>query len=151
MSFPLHAEQTSALVGPRPVKAGDQRIVRSNGEGYLRVYTPEIPIYDEDGLVGWENDNYRIVPESGGSALIWFHRRPLGLKPGLYDVEVVYPKSDVVEPRDQNNYGKVRVSIKAGRISDVWLNDSDRPKFTEPTSSALVRDGFGDVIGYRNR
>jgi hypothetical protein len=40
--------------------------------------------------------------------------------------------------------------IEAGRITEVWLNDSDRPKFTSPTSSALVHDNSGDIIGYRN-
>ena len=72
------------------------------------------------------------------------------LKPGVYDVEILYPSVDAVEPRDENNYGKVRVSIKPGRITEVWLNDSDRPKFRSPTSPALVRDVYVDIVGYRN-
>jgi hypothetical protein len=150
VAFQLHAQQTSPLVGPRPPKAGDERIVRSTSEGYLRVYTPEIPVYDDDGLIGWDNDNYSIAPESGGRARTWFDRRPLALKPGVYDVKILYPSIDAVEPRDENNYGKVRVSIKPGRTTEVWLNDSDRPKFANPTRSALVRDVYGDIIGYRN-
>jgi hypothetical protein len=31
------------------------------------------------------------------------------------------------------------------------LNDDDRPKFTRPTSSALVRDVYGDVVGYATK
>jgi hypothetical protein len=150
MAFQLHAQQTSPLVGPRPPKAGDERIVRSTSEGYLRVYTPEIPVYDDDGQVGWDNENYSIVSESGGRARTWFDRRPLALKPGIYDVETLDPGIDIVEPRDENNYGKLRVSIKPGRITEVWLNDSDRPNFAKSTSSVLVRDVYGDIIGYRS-
>ena len=150
MAFQLHAQQISPLVGPRPPKAGDERIVRSTSEGYLRVYTPETPVYDDDGQVGWDNDNYSIAPESGGRARTWFDRRPLALKPGVYDVKILYPSIDAVEPRDENNYGKVGVSIKPGRITEVWLNDSDRPNFAKSTSSVLVRDVYGDIIGYRN-
>jgi hypothetical protein len=151
---PLHAQQSSPIVGPRPPKAGDERIIRSTSDGYLRVYTPEIPVYpfyDDDHSSVWKNDNYSIVPESGGRTRTWFDRRALALKPGVYDVEILYPSIDAVEPRDENNYGKVRVSIKPGRITEVWLNDSDRPKFANPTSSALVRDVYGDIIGYRNK
>jgi hypothetical protein len=148
IAFQLHAQEFSPLVGPRPPKAGDERIVRSTVEGYLRVYTPEIPVYDDDGQIGWDNDNYRIVPESGGRARNWFDRRPLMLKPGVYDVEILCPSVDAVELRDENNYGKVRVSIKPGRITEVWLNDSGRPKFRSPTSPALVRDVYGDIVGY---
>jgi hypothetical protein len=93
IAFQLHAQEFSPLVGPRPPKAGDERIVRSTVEGYLRVYTPEIPVYDDDGQIGWDNDNYRIVPESWGRARNWFDRRPLMLKPGVYDVEILYPAS----------------------------------------------------------
>jgi hypothetical protein len=143
LAFQLHAQQISPLVGPRPPKAGDERIVRSNLKGYLQVYTPEIavyPFYDDEHSVVWKNDNYRIVPESGERAQTWFYRRPLVLNPGIYDVE---PLGDT---RDE----KVRVSIKPGRITDVWLNDSDRPKLGSPTSPALVRDVYGDIVGYRN-
>jgi hypothetical protein len=151
-AFQLDAQQTSPLVGPRPPKAGDERIVRSNVKGYLQVYTPETPVYDDEGLAGWNNDNYRIVPESGiGRARTWFDRRPLALSPGIYDVETLSPGIDVVEPYLDGTYDKrVRVSIKPGQITDVWLNDSDRPKFTSPPSPALVRDVYGDIIGYRN-
>jgi hypothetical protein len=148
---PLHAQQGSPFVGPRPPKAGDEKIIRSTSEGYLRVYTPEIPLYDEDGFSGWDNDNYSVVSESGGPTRTWFDQRALPLKPGVYDVKVLYPNIDAVEPHNENNYGKVRVSIKRGRITEVWLNDSDRPKFANPTSSALVRDVYGDIIGYRNK
>ena len=72
IAFQLHAQRTSALVGPRPPEAGDERIVKSNVKGYLQVYTPEIPVYDEDGLTGWDNDDYRIAPESGTHARTWF-------------------------------------------------------------------------------
>jgi hypothetical protein len=153
LALQLDAQETSRLVGPRPPKAGDERIVRSTVMGYLRVYTPEIPVYplsDDDATILWKNDNYRIVPESGGRRRTWFHRRPLALNPGIYDVEVLEPALDVVSPRDDNHYEKVRVLIKPGRITEVWLNDSDRPKFTSPTSSALVHDNYGDIIGYRN-
>jgi hypothetical protein len=153
LAFQLDAQQTSPLVGPRPPKAGDERIVRSTVMGYLRVYTPEIPIYplcDDVATILWKNHNYRIVPESAGRGRTWFHRRPLALNPGIYDVEVLEPASDVVFPRDDNHYEKVRVSIKPGRITEVWLNDSDRPKFTSRRSSALVHDNYGDIIGYRN-
>ena len=152
IAFQLHAQQTSPLVGPRPPKAGDERIVRSNVKGYLRIYTPETPVYDDEGLVGWDNDNYRIVPESGiKRARTWFDRRPLALNPGIYVVETLNPGIDAVEPYLDGTYDeRVRVSIKPGQITDVWLNDSDRPKFTSPTSPALVRDVYGDIIGYRN-
>jgi hypothetical protein len=120
----------------------------------LRVYTPETPVYDEDGPIGWDNDDYRIVPESGITrARTWFYRRPLALNPGIYVVEPLgdkYDKEDGVEPRGVKYDEKVRVSIEPGRITEVWLNDSDRPKFTSPTSRALVRDVYGDVIGYRS-
>jgi hypothetical protein len=123
------------LVGPRPPKAGGETIVKSTVKGYLRIYTPETPVYDNEGFVGWDNGDYRIVPESGTGARTWFDRSPLALSPGTswrqYDE-------------------KVRVSIKPGRITEVWLNDSDRPKFTSPTTRALVRDVNGDIIGYRN-
>ena len=148
IAFQLDAQQISPLVGPRPPRAGDERIVRSTSQGYLQVYTPEIPVYDDDGQLGWDNDNYSIRPESGGRARTWFDRRPLALNPGVYDVEILNPGIDAVEPRDENNYGKVRVSITPGRITEVWLNDSDRPKFRSPTSLALVRDVYGDIIGY---
>jgi hypothetical protein len=153
LAFQLDAQQTSPLVGPRPSKAGDERIVRSTAMGYLRVYTPEMPVYpvcDDDAAILWKNENYRIVPKSGGRGRTWFHRRPLALNPGIYDVEVPEPAIDVVFPRDDNHYEKVRVLIKPGRITEVWLNDSDRPKFTSPTSSTLVHDNYGDIIGYRN-
>jgi hypothetical protein len=153
LAFQLDAQQTSPLVGPRPSKVGDEKIVKSSGQGYLRVYTPEIPTYplsDDDATILWKNDNYRIVPESGARGRTWFHRRPLALNPGIYDVEVLEPAIDVVYPRDENHYEKVRVLIKPGRITEVWLNDTDRPKFTSPTSSALVHDNYGDIIGYRN-
>jgi hypothetical protein len=152
LAFELDAHQTSPLVGPRPPKAGDERIVRSTVMGYLRVYTPEIPVYPvcDDAAILWKNDKYRIVPESGGSGRTWFHRRPLALNPGIYDVEVLEPALDVVFPRDDNRYEKVRVLIKPGRITEVWLNDSDRPKFASPISRALARDVYGDIIGYRN-
>jgi len=151
IAFQLHAQQTSPLVGPRPPKAGDERIVRSNVKGYLRIYTPETPVYDDEGLVGWDNDNYRIVPESGITpARTWFYRRPLALNPGVYVVETLNPGIDVVEPLGDKYDERVRVSIKPGRITEVWLNDSDRPKFTSPTSPPVVRDVYGDIIGYRN-
>jgi hypothetical protein len=66
IAFPLYAQQTFPLVGPRPSQVGDEKIVKSPGQGYLRVYTPQIPLYDEDGLIGWDNDNYRIIPGSWG-------------------------------------------------------------------------------------
>ena len=116
----------------------------------MRLYTPETPVYDADGQIGWDNENYRIVSESGGRARTWFDRRSLALNPGIYDVEALDPGIDAVEPRDENNDGKIRVSIKPGRITEVWLNDSDRPKFRSPTSPALARDVYGDIIGYRN-
>ena len=61
-----------------------------------------------------------------------------------------YPGIDVVEPHDANDYGNIRVLIRPGRITDVWLNDSDRPQFTRRTRSALARDVYGDVVGYRD-
>jgi hypothetical protein len=121
--------------------------------GYLRVYTPEIPVYpfyDDDHSIVWKNDNYRIVPESGGRARTWFYRRPLVLNPGIYDVETLNPSIYDVVPLGDTGDEKVRVSIKPGRITEVWLNDSDRPKFRSPTRPALVRDVYGDIIGYRN-
>jgi hypothetical protein len=153
IAFQLQAQQTSPLVGPRPPKAGDESIVKSTVKGYLRIYTPEIPVYDNEGFLGWDNDDYRIVPESGKGARTWFDRTPLALSPGIYVVEPPgdkYDENDVVEPRGDKYDEKVRVSIKPGRITEVWLNDSDRPKFTSPTSLALVRDVYGDIIGYRN-
>ena len=152
IAFQLHAQQISPLVGPRPPKAGDERIVRSNLKGYLQVYTPEIPVYDDEGPTGWNNDDYRIVPESGKHARTWFYRRPLALDPGTYVIETLNPGIDAVEPYPDGTYDeKVRVLIKAGQITDVWLNDSDRPKFASPAGPGLVRDVYGDIIGYRNR
>ena len=151
IAFPLHAQQTSPLVGPRPPKAGDEKIVKANVKGFLQVYTPEIPVYDEDGLAGWNNDDYRIVPESGTPGRTWFYRRPLALNPGIYVIETLDPGIDAVEPYLGGTYDeRVRVLIKPGQITDVWLNDSDRPKFTSRTGPALVRDVYGDIIGYRN-
>ena len=151
LAFQLHAQQTSPLVGPRPPKAGDERIVRSTVKGYLRIYTPETAAYDEDGFIGWDNDDYRIVPESGGHARTWFYRRPLALNPGIYVVQTLNPGIDAVEPYPDGRYDeRVRVLIKPGQITEVWLNDPDRPKFTSPTGPALARDVYGDIIGYRD-
>ena len=151
IAIQVHAQQISTPVGPRPPKAGDEKIVRSTSEGYLRVYTPEIPVYDEDGFIGWDNENFRIAPAvGGGRAKTWFDRRPMTLNPGVYDIELVNPGIDVVEPHDANDYGNIRVLIRPGRITEVWLNDSDRPQFTRRTRSALARDVYGDVVGYRN-
>ena len=149
--FPLYAQQISPLVGPRPSQVGDEKIVKSPGQGYLRVYTPEIPLWDEDGLIGWDNDDYRIIPESGGRARTWFDQRPLALNPGTYYVELVSRGVDAVEPHDQNAYGKIRVAIRPDRITEVWLNDTDRPKFANPVSPVFTRDAYGDIIGYRNQ
>ena len=55
-------------------------------------------MYDDDGLVGWDNDNYRIVPESGTHGRTWFYRRPLALNPGIYVIETLDPGIDAVEP-----------------------------------------------------
>ena len=151
IAFPLYAQQTSPLVGPRPSQVGDEKIVKSPGQGYLRVYTPEIPLWDEDGFIGWDNDNYRIIPASGGRARTWFHRRPLALNPGIYNVELVSPGVDAVEPRDQNAYEKIRVAIRPDRITEVWWNDTDRPKFAKPLRPVFTRDAYGDIIGYRNQ
>ena len=149
IAFPLYAQQTFPLVGPRPSQVGDEKIVKSPDQGYLRVYTPEIPLYDEDGFIGWDNDNYRIIPESGGRARTWFDRRPLALNPGTYDVELVSPGVDAVEPHDQNDYGRIRVVIRPNRITEVWLNDTDRPRFANPRSPVFTRYAYGDVVGYR--
>ena len=151
LAYPLRAQGSSPLVGPRPSEPGDEKIVKSAREGYLRVYTPEVPIYDEDGFIWSNNDNYRVVPESKGPVQTWFNERPLALKPGIYDVEVDYPSIDVVEPRDQNNYGKVRAAVKGGQITDIWLDDSDRPNLSNSKSSELTRDKYGDIIGYRDK
>jgi hypothetical protein len=82
IAFQLHAQQISPLVGPRPPKAGGETIVKSTVKGYLRIYTPETPVYDNEGFVGLDNDDYRIVPESGTGARTWFDRSPLALSPG---------------------------------------------------------------------
>lgn len=150
MAFALQAQQTSTMVGPDP-KVGNERIVHSTTEGYLRVYTPEIPVYDDDGLAGWDNDKFRVVPESGGPGRIWFDRRPLALNPGTYDVKILDPGIDAIEPHDENSYGTIRISIVAGQTTEVWLNNSDRPQFANPNSSDLVRDAYGDVIGYAEK
>jgi aryl-alcohol dehydrogenase-like predicted oxidoreductase len=42
-------------------------------------------------------------------------------------------------------------SRSSGQITEGWLNDSDRPKFSSRTGPALVRDVYGDIIGYRNK
>jgi hypothetical protein len=63
IAFQLHAQQISPLVGPRPPTAGDERIVRSNVKGYLQVYTPEIPVYDDEGPIGWDRRHFtRLRP-----------------------------------------------------------------------------------------
>jgi hypothetical protein len=91
------------------------------------------------------------VPESGTHARIWFYRRPLALNPGIDVIETLNPGIDAIEPYPDGTYDeRVRVLIKPGQITDVWLNDSDRPKFTSSTGPALVRDVYGDIIGYRN-
>lgn len=142
LSIPLHAQPNSPLVGSRPPKAGDEKIVKSAAQGYLRVFTPERQIYEPAAeTFVWENGNYRVRPESGEKARTWFHRRPLALAPGNY----------VVQIRDEQYAEQIRVSIKPGRITSVWLNDSDRPEFTAPDHSVLVRDAYGDFIGYRAR
>jgi hypothetical protein len=151
MAFALRAQETSRLVGPDPSKVGDERTVHSTTEGYLRVYTPEVPVYDDDGLAGWDNVKYRVVPESGGPGRIWFDRRPLALNPGTYDVRILDPGIDAIEPHDQNSYGTIRVSIMPGQTTGVWLNNSDRPHFATPNSLDLVRDAYGDVIGYAEK
>jgi len=151
IAFPLYAQRTLPLVGPRPSQAGDEKIVKSPNQGYLRVYTPEIPLFDEDGFIGWGNGDYRIIPESGGRARIWFDRRPLALNPGTYDIEPVSRSVDTVVPHDQNDYAKIRLTIRPDRITEVWLNDTDRPKLANPGSPMFTRDAYGDVIGYRNQ
>ncbi|HEY5814313.1 MAG TPA: hypothetical protein VIT23_16870 [Terrimicrobiaceae bacterium] len=140
LTFPLHAQQSTPPVGPRPPKAGDEKIVKSPYRGYLRVFTPEREVYIPLAeIFVWENSNYRVRPESNGKTQTGFHRRPLALDPGIY----------VVEIREDNYNADIRVSIKPGRITSVWLNDSDRPKFNNPVRPILVRDAYGDVIGYR--
>jgi hypothetical protein len=81
-----------------------------------------------------------VHPGSSAPARTGFHRRALALDPGIY----------VVKLRGDSYDEDVRVLIEAGRITEVWLNDSDRPKFTKLAHPALVRDVYGDVIGFRN-
>jgi hypothetical protein len=90
----------------------------------MRLYTPETPVYDNEGFVGWDNDDYRIVPESGKGARTWFDRSPLALSPGIYVIEPLgdkYDENDVVEPSGDKYDEKVRVSIKPGRVTEVWF------------------------------
>ncbi|CAN5750834.1 hypothetical protein BH09VER1_BH09VER1_12090 [soil metagenome] len=142
LAFQLHAQPSSQLVGPRPPKAGDEKIVKSSSQGYLRVFTPEDHVYDpilEDFV--WENGNYGVRPQTSAKARTWFHGRSLALTPGVYIVEI----------RDDNYKADIRAAIKPGRITTVWLNDSDRPKFTATSHSALVHGIYGNPIGYRAR
>ena len=79
LAFQLHAQQTLPVGGSSPVKSRrrkDREIHRQRIPAGL--YTRD-PVYDDEGLVGWNNDNYRIVPESGTHARTWFDRRPLAL------------------------------------------------------------------------
>jgi hypothetical protein len=49
---------------------------------------------------------------------------PLALSPGIYVIEPLgdkYDENDVVEPRGDKYDGKVRVSIKPGRVTEVWF------------------------------
>jgi len=141
MAFPLHASQHSPLVGPRPPKAGDEKIIRSPSQGYLKIFTPERQVIEGDNMHVWIQDNYRVGSKADGKARTGYYRRPLALDPGTYVVAI---SGDTYDE-------EIRVSIQPGQITSVWLNDSDRPKFTTAVRPHLVRDAYGDYIGYRPR
>ena len=124
---PLHAQQSSPIVGPRPPKAGDEKIIRSTSDGYLHVYRLRyrfIRFMTTIILACGRITTTASCRSREGVTEPRFDRRALALKPGVYDVEILYPSIDAVEPRDENNYGKVRVSIKPGRITEVWLSEA---------------------------
>ncbi len=139
MAFPLYASQHSPLVGPRPPKAGDEKIIKSSSQGYLRIFTPERKVVEGDNNNVWIQDNYRVRLDSDGKAKTGYYRRPMELDPGTYTVSV----------SGETYNEEIRVSIHPGQITTVWLNDSDRPKFETTDRSLLVRDAYGDYIGYR--
>lgn len=141
MALPLYASQHSPLVGPRPLKPGDENIIKSSSLGYLRIFTPERKVVKGDNNNVWKQDNYRVRPKADGKARTGYYRRPLALDPGTYVVSI---SGDTYEE-------EIRVSIQPGQITSVWLNDSDRPKFATSAHPLLVRDAYGDYIGYRPR
>lgn len=141
MAFPLYASQHSPLVGPRPPKSGDEKIIKSPSQGYLKIFTPEKKVIEGDNNNVWIQDNYRVKLAPDVKARTGYYRRPMALDPGTYVVSI-----------SGDTYGEeIRVSVEPGQITTVWLNDSDRPKFTTLAHPLLVRDAYGDFIGYRPR
>ena len=80
MAFPLYASQHSPLVGPRPPKAGDEKIIKSSSQGYLRIFTPERKVVEGDNNNVWIQDNYRVRLDSDGKA-----KGDIGVKGGADD------------------------------------------------------------------
>lgn len=139
-AFSSHAEASHSVVGPRPAKKGDEKIIKSESMGYLQIFSPEKQIYSNlgDNFV-WINQDYRIYPEGGEKGRRGYHRRPLELDAGDYLVKII----------DDLHEAQFRVRVDAGRVTTVWLNDTDRPKFIPEVQSMLVRDPHGDFIGFR--
>ena len=131
-------------LGPRPAQLGDDKIVKPNGTGSLRIFTPDRQVYFEAGeSLIWENPNYKIRAVESERSRTGFHRRPLALDPGIY----------VVTIPDTPWIPAFRVAIEPGRVTSVWLNDGDRPEFTtaKQQSPPFVRDATGNPVGYAAR
>jgi hypothetical protein len=78
--------------------------VAAADRGQLRVFTPDRKRwhqYWEDYV--WENPNYCVYREDGSKVRSGFHRRPLTLDAGVYQVRIVGcsapPTRVVIEPR----------------------------------------------------
>jgi len=81
--------------------------------GLLRVFTPDRKRwhpYWEDYV--WENPNYRVYREDGTKVRTGFHRRPLTLDPGVYQVRII---GCLAPP--------TRVVIESGRITEITMAD----------------------------
>lgn len=81
--------------------------------GQLRVFTPDRKRWDpywEDYV--WENPNYRVYREDGSKVRTGFHRRPLTLDAGVYQVQTVGCSAP-----------PTRVVIEPSRITEITIAD----------------------------
>jgi hypothetical protein len=81
--------------------------------GQLRVLTPDRKRWQpfwEDYV--WENPSYRVYREDGAKVRTGYHRRPLTLEAGVYEVKL----DGFLAP-------PTRVVIEPGRITEITMTD----------------------------
>jgi hypothetical protein len=81
--------------------------------GQLRIFTPDRKRwnpYFEDYV--WENPNYRVYRGDGAKVRTGYHRRPLTLDAGVYQVKL-----------DGSSSPPTRVVIEPGRVTGITMTD----------------------------